>query len=229
MSTPSDHSKTSRLKHPLSQRASALVIAISIVFMISGVVNQGFSRFTFAIPFAITFIFAIRQFSHLTKAVITVPTLLVMLTLSLNQGKSKLFYPWIGNGFIASCGWSIVEDSSSPWGSNILSLEHESEFINGQEGRKIRPLPCGSILVLEEVKVRHPELSELYYPVFATSKGEKVTFSHWAFNKAMKSNTLINDGINVENGFQSKWSLYLGKLMMWPMIPLIPLWVILPF
>ncbi|WP_235956109.1 hypothetical protein [Grimontia sedimenti] len=194
-------------------------LAVCITFILGGAVNQGFSWFFLAIPFAIAFLFLLKHFSLKLKIALPIFVAVLVYPLTWQHEKNKIIYPYLGDQFTASCGWQAVQYSRDFTGYSYETLVPKGGKIYDYYVISKRPVPCGSDWTLTRVFVKHPDLSTLYYPVFSIG-GSEMAMSGYELNEAFASKKLKHDQIDTSYELQSEWTKSLSNLMMWPVAPI---------
>ena len=197
-----------------------LILAISVIFIAAGAVNQGFSSFFLSLPFVIIFIYALKGVLIKTKIVSIIIAAIIIMPLAWKHENNKIIYPWIGNEFIASGGWEAIQYEESYTGYSYETLVYKGADINEKYVISKRSVPCDVAWELTRVFVHHPDLNTLYYPVFSIA-GYESTISGYELNNAFKSQFLKHRQISSSNELQSKWTNNLSLLMLWPVIPIL--------
>ncbi|CAV18409.1 Conserved hypothetical protein; putative exported protein [Vibrio atlanticus] len=197
-----------------------LVLIICVLFIASGAVNQGFSGFFMSLPFMITLIYTLKGCSFKVKVSSIVVVAILITPLVWKHEENKIIYPWIGDEFVADCGWKAVKYEQSYTGYNYETLIPKGAKVDEQYVISQRLISCDASWKLIRVFVHHPDLGTLYYPVFSITNVE-ATMSGYELNDAFEAKTLNHSQINYSYELQSEWTNNLSSLMMWPTIPIL--------
>lgn len=195
------------------------MLATCAAFIVAGAVNQGFSGFTFALPFAAVFLYLLKRFSLKVRVIALCGIVLMVLPFAWQHEENTIIYPWIGDEFIASCGWEAITYGKEFTGYQYATLVFEGGEVDEKHLLSRRPISCEATWALKRVLVRHPDLSTQYYPVFSID-GFEATMSGRELNTAFQSGRLTHAHIRHSYDLQSEWTQDLSQLMMWPSVPI---------
>lgn len=195
------------------------MLATCAAFIVAGAVNQGFSGFTFALPFAAVFLYLLKRFSLKVRVIALCGIVLMVLPFAWQHEENTIIYPWIGDEFIASCGWEAITYGKEFTGYQYATLVFEGDEVDKKHLLSRRPISCEATWALKRVLVRHPDLSTQYYPVFSID-GFEATMSGRELNTAFQSGRLTHAHIRHSYDLQSEWTQDLSQLMMWPSVPI---------
>ncbi|EPF2927425.1 hypothetical protein ACSL9C_000257 [Vibrio navarrensis] len=195
------------------------MLATCAAFIVAGAVNQGFSGFTFALPFAAVFLYLLKRFSFKVRVIALCGIVLMVLPFAWQHEENTIIYPWIGDEFIASCGWEAITYGKEFTGYQYATLVFEGDEVDEKHLLSRRPISCEATWALKRVLVRHPDLSTQYYPVFSID-GFEATMSGRELNTAFQAGRLTHAHIARSYELQSEWTQDLSQLMMWPSVPI---------
>ncbi|WP_252973556.1 hypothetical protein [Vibrio navarrensis] len=198
---------------------SFFMLATCAAFIVAGAANQGFSGFTFALPFAAVFLYLLKRFSLKVRVIALCGIVLMVLPFAWQHEENTIIYPWIGDEFIASCGWEAITYGKEFTGYQYATLVFEGDEVDKKHLLSRRPISCEATWALKRVLVRHPDLSTQYYPVFSID-GFEATMSGRELNTAFQSGRLTHAHIRHSYDLQSEWTQDLSQLMMWPSVPI---------
>ncbi|MGD8174292.1 hypothetical protein ACQEXU_21825 [Vibrio sp. TRT 21S02] len=196
-----------------------LILSICVVFMMAGAANQGITGFIFSLPFVGLFIYKLKAFSVKAKIVSVITAAFLIAPLAWNHEKNKIIYPWLGDEFIASCGWEAIKYEKKFTGYSYTTLVPRGAEIYEKYVISRDPIPCDVPWKLTRVLVMYPSLATTYYPVFSIA-GYEAVISGYELNNAFESQLIMHHQISSSYELQSKWTNYLSALMMWPAIPM---------
>lgn len=194
---------------------SFFMLATCAAFIVAGAVNQGFSGFTFALPFAAVFLYLLKRFSLKVRVIALCGIVLMVLPFAWQHEENTIIYPWIGDEFIASCGWEAITYGKEFTGYQYATLVFEGDEVDEKHLLSRSPISCEATWALKRVLVRHPDLSTQYYPVFSID-GFEATMSGRELNTAFQSGRLTHAHIRHSYDLQSEWTQDLSQLMMCP-------------
>ncbi|MET1280502.1 hypothetical protein [Vibrio navarrensis] len=198
---------------------SFFMLATCAALIVAGAANQGFSGFTFALPFAAVFLYLLKRFSLKVRVIALCGIVLMVLPFAWQHEENTIIYPWIGDEFIASCGWEAITYGKEFTGYQYATLVFEGDEVDKKHLLSRRPISCEATWALKRVLVRHPDLSTQYYPVFSID-GFEATMSGRELNTAFQSGRLTHAHIRHSYDLQSEWTQDLSQLMMWPSVPI---------
>jgi len=187
-----------------------ILYLIGIIFVLSGAVNNGFSRFFMAIPFMIL-ICLVGKFGIKRNKLFYFSIFMVIFSIIVNltQTKNPLIYPVLSNGYI-----EILEDGyhieySDGSGMFISEEERNDRNFIYSEDTIFTDLKKGEKYKVIGIKVAHPEFGTNVKLV--TEVGQFSEYDYKSFEGSQK--------INVNKNVQSSWSKKLSFLMLWPLFP----------
>ncbi|EJL6398274.1 hypothetical protein NMR73_001221 [Vibrio navarrensis] len=198
---------------------SFFMLATCAAFIVAGAVNQGFSGFTFALPFVAVFLYLLKHFSLKARVIALCGIVLMVLPFTWQHEENTIIYPWSGDEFIASCGWEAITYGKEFTGYQYATLVFEGGEVDEKHLLSRRPISCEATWALKRVLVRHPDLSTQYYPVFSID-GFEATMSGRELNTAFQAGRLTHAHIARSYELQSEWTQDLSQLMMWPSVPI---------
>tara|TARA_Y100001956_G_C4124778_1_gene189475 strand:+ start:2803 stop:3492 length:690 start_codon:yes stop_codon:yes gene_type:complete len=214
--------KKLHLTEPVKRIIFLFIVILCFVFLLAGAVNQGFTKFFLALPFAPVYAWAWYKLSKKWWVLPVVTTALGLVILGWNAPTNKIIYPTIGDTFQASCGWEIVEYEPGYTFSSHLSLEKIKSEPDEHGQRYVvsrQRIPCDdNQWQLVEVQISHHDLGTSFEPVFRVAQ-QLVRLNSYEFNEALKLGELTHPDITLPYQLQSNWTFNLSMLMMWPMTP----------
>lgn len=182
---------------------SKFVILISLIFIVSSAFNDGFSRFTPAIPFYFCLYYFAQKLNLNIKLKFSfLCIILASILLNVNLSKLSCFYP-MTNGTITFKQDGFIHHYSD--NSAGFSTSSETISCTGCGEIKIHEVKAGQVLKVVSVATTHPDLSTKY--VLVTEKGN---ISIPSPNDAFELSAQVHSPI-----------LLLGNLMYYPAIPIL--------
>ena len=203
--------------------AKLVLLIICCFFILSGAVNNGFSRWAPAIPFLFLAIWSARDLSQKTKALIAGVMMLLCWIIWPSEDNS-LIYPHVGEPVYLQGNFVSIKYSMEPHNyiyspDQTLPAEHvESRTFFG-EG----PDEISQQLVLSGVKTSHPDFSLKLHAVLTDNKGNDYLLREEKLKDGIKDGIIVISGQSSLNHFdslQTRWSYWLGMGMAWP-VPII--------
>jgi len=215
------------------------LLALSILFMAGGAVNNGFTWFLLAIPFVILFFIQLRYFSKIQVAGILIVVIVILIPLGWNHPENRLLYPYLGAVAEFQQGWGYEQFSDSKYFSLVSpeSVPFSRKFAASQPEfftLKLVMLDGPVVMTMVRVGASHPDFSTVLRPIFKDSKGDLFSVNSDRLLEGIENGTVISDDLqNVKSLptgglnqgefkiLQSRWSWLLGNLMYGPLFPFI--------
>lgn len=206
--------------------ARILILVTCIIFMASGAVNNGFSWFYPAAPFAIVFVFQLRNFSKIHASLFVILAIIICLPLAWNHPKNSLLYPSLNAKAVFQTGWGYHQLSDT----KHYSLVPPKFVASSRQHETIQPEFYVKSLVLfenpkqmhlAEMKESHPDFGTSLWAVFEDAEGNLYSVSENNLIEDIREGTIISKDLQTVKNLQSRWTWYLGNLMYWPIFPLL--------
>ena len=139
--------------------AKLFLLIICCLFILSGAVNNGFSRWVPAIPFLFLAIWSARDFSQKSRVVIAGVMMLLSWIIWPAEDNS-LIYPYVGEPVYLKGNFISVRYSEEPY-NYIYNLDnsHTLESVESQTRFGGGPDEVPQQLVLSGIKTSHPDFS----------------------------------------------------------------------
>ena len=180
---------------------------VSIIFVLSGAVNDGISKYFMAIPFMVIMLW-ISKFKFRKNILFYFSIFLIIFSIIINhtQTKNPILYPIIAGGTI-----EILKDGYCMKfidGSSGFYSEEEKNFSCTGCGPVESPiLKKGEIYSVTGIEIEHPEFGTDIHLIT-----DACYFSEYNYNAG-------RENIKISRNAQSVWAKNLGMLMAWPVIP----------
>lgn len=202
------------------------ILIISIVFISGGAVNNGFSWFVPAIPFAVIFVLQLRYFSKKQTIWIVISMIVVCMPLAWNHSKNNILYPYLNTEVRFNSGWGYHQF----YDSKYYSLVSPENISSSRKHEVLQPKFYSQTLVLLEdsipmhmskMSVSHADFGTSLIPVFEDANEN--LFSIYAVNliDGIQKGTIESNDLQAVENLQSLLTRCLGNLMYWPLIPII--------
>ena len=202
-----------------------LLIGVSILFILGGSVNNGWTGFFWAIPFCVLLIFQLLKISRLIAVIVTAVVAAVSIFVW-EHPENKLIYPFLGSEVSFLPGWvdmqfsDSADRSLSPPEDAKFQLKHEKvqpEFY----ARPSRVIENIVPMKLVSVKVTHADLGTQLLPIMEDIDGNRYSLADDELLEGIKNGTANSSDLQNIKSLQSSWSVWLGNLMFWPATPVI--------
>lgn len=186
---------------------------VSVVFVLSGAVNNGFSLYFMAIPFMLYMLWVSKfKFQKNILLYVSIFFIIFSIIISHTQTKNPVLYPILSDGYV-----EILED-----GYHDEYSDGSGGFLSYEEKDRDGCVGCGEIEYLklkkgEKYKVIGVEIS---HPEFGTEVNLITKIGQFGEYDYGSSKSLSNKSIYINKPVQSNWAKYLGILMAWPAIPM---------
>jgi len=209
-----------------------IFLAVSIIFCIGGAFNVGMSGVFFAVPFM--FLLGFISSGTLRGFFASLAFILACFIINSNIYKNSFVFPILKNGvemvvthdniFLRySDGSGLFLEPGSVIHNNVIQAE-KNEILNDflkDDSRSSMELPDGSDIrqLIKFKKDQKIKIKGVYN--FGGIDSENRNYIVAEFGRVSEEE--IEKGnikITPDNPVQSKWSVYLGNLMYWPMLPI---------
>ena len=198
-------------------------LAVSLLFILGGVVNIGITGFLFAIPFLFTFFMLVKHYSRQSKYSLIILVVTVCVFFIWNKPKNTLIFPYLGSKAEVVSGWAYVKtyDSNNLHLIPPENIETWKKNLDSKYLLELVILDKNIELTMDRVELTYPEFVLSLTIIFTDSNGVNYSIFPEELIKGVAINDIKSKQLKGVESYQSTWTEYLGNLMLWPMLPII--------
>ena len=198
-------------------------LAVSLLFILGGVVNIGVTGFFWALPFVFTFFILIKHYSRQSKYSLIILVVTVCVFFIWDKPKNTLIFPYLGSKAEVVSGWSYTKtyDSNSLHLIPPEDIEFWKEQLDSKYLLELVVLDKNIELTMDRVEFTYPEFVLSVRIIFTDADGVNYSISPKTLIKGVAIGEIKSEQLKGVESFQSTWTEYLGNLMAWPMLPII--------
>ena len=195
------------------------LLVLSILMILAGAVNNGFTWFLLAIPYLILFLYLIKKFFKKQAIRLITAVSLAVILLGYDHSHNVLLYPYLGSEIQLTDGWGYqrFESSEVHYLKDFTGrLDETSPSYISKQDLFQQPLK----LTLSEIHATHPDMVLSLEPIFTTQTGDKLQISESELFKSIKEGRILSKDLDGVTNLQSRWTYWLSALLMWPRLPM---------
>ncbi|AGH81168.1 hypothetical protein PCNPT3_06130 [Psychromonas sp. CNPT3] len=195
-----------------------LLVLISMIFIVGGACNNGFSSCFLAIPFLILYFIKIHRCPSLPKMLINLFLTLICTLVFWNKPTNLLFYPHLNKEFEINKGWTYLKSADSSV-YQLIAPSNVEILRKNFEKSKLALLTKNTHMTMLRIEVTHPDFSTVLNPVFIDKEGQEYRIFGDDLRNAILIGSIKPPHLNKPFSLQSSWTVALGNLMYWPISP----------
>lgn len=198
-------------------------LAVSLLFILGGVVNIGVTGFFWALPFVFTFFILIKHYSRQSKYSLIILVVTVCVFFIWDKPKNTLIFPYLGSKAEVVSGWAYTKtyDSNSLHLIPPEDIEFWKEQLDSKYLLELVVLDKNIELTMDRVEFTYPEFVLSVRIIFTDADGVNYSIFPKTLIKGVAIGEIKSEQLKGVESFQSTWTEYLGNLMAWPMLPII--------
>ncbi len=200
-------------------------LTVSLLFILSGAVNVGFSGFFFAIPFLIVFFKLIKNYSKKYKYSLITVVAIVCMFFIWDKPNNKIIFPYIDSQAEIVAGWAYIKTSDTNYFYLIApeSIDRWKNYSDNTSPIELVVLDKNLELTMVSVEseTEYPTFITYFKIIFTDSNGVNYYMYPERLLKGIAVGDIKSNELKGVKSFQSTWTKYLGNIMLWPMLPII--------
>ena len=196
-----------------------VLLVICCLFILSGAVNNGITRWLYGIPF----VFLAIWLTHDWPGKIRAPLAIIMVLLSWliwPSEDNRLIYPYVGESLYLEGDFvSVRYSGESHYYIHKLNELPPADLLESQTGFGDKSDETLRTLLLSGVNTSHPDFSLKLYAILVDENGNHHFLSEDMLKEGINNGTIStseHSPLNTMESLQTRWSYWLGMGMAWP-------------